>query len=70
MKNDQIQALREKSIDELEAEVAALRESLLKGRFTQAVENEPAGMAKRTARRGIARLLTIINEKKKAEVQA
>jgi len=67
MKNDQLQALRERSLEELQAEIDQLREQLLKGRITQAVENKPPGMQKRLARRQIARLFTIINEKKKVQ---
>lgn len=67
MKKEDKKALAEKSVEELQAEVTTLREDLLKGRLAQAVENQPLGMSARKARRQIARLLTIINQKK-AEV--
>lgn len=69
MKRDDLKLLRDKSVDELQAEVVTLREELLKGRFSQALEGTGLGVQARAKRRQVARLMTIINQKK-AEVQA
>ena len=70
MKKSEVQDLRDKSIEELEAAVVAAREELFKGRFKQATEGQGLGVQARNLRRQVARLLTVINEKKAAAASA
>lgn len=59
--------LRAKSADDLAKEVVALREGMFKGRLTAAVEGKSLGGRRRDIRRQIARLETLIAEKKKVQ---
>ena len=68
MKKTDIAALRDMSIEDLEAQVAESRAALMKSRFAAVAEGGRQGIQVRNVRRGIARMLTLINEKK-AEVK-
>ena len=68
MKKSEVQELRKLPVEELEAQVSALREAMFKGRVARfGVAAEDTGTRQRQQRRQVARLLTIIKEKK-AEV--
>ncbi|MDA3959565.1 MAG: 50S ribosomal protein L29 [Planctomycetota bacterium] len=64
MKKSEIQDLRTKSIEELETSLQAHREELMRGRFDQVTKGEGIGVRARSLRRNVARLQTIIAEKK------
>ncbi len=70
MKKSEIEELRQQSVEDLQASIKENRQELLNGRFEQVAEGTGHGVKSRQLRRDIARKLTIINEKKKAEVQA
>jgi ribosomal protein L29 len=70
MKRDQKAELRGKSIEDLQAQVAAAREKQVRSRIALAVDNQRAGMDKRRTRREIARCLTLIQQKKTSGAQA
>lgn len=64
MKKTEMEELRALSIDELHARIDEARRGLLQGRIAQVAEGTRRGAAARTARRQIARMLTIIQQKK------
>jgi ribosomal protein L29 len=64
MKKTDKDKLRERTVDELLAEAESLRGSMLKARFTVSLEGKKLGQQYRKARRQIARLETIITQKK------
>lgn len=66
MKNSELQELRTQDVADLQSQIVDLRRELLDGRIKSVTQGETPGMAKRRLRRQIARLLTIINEKKAA----
>jgi len=70
MKKTEIQELRSKTVEELEQLVQAHREELMQGRFKRVTQGESLGIKGRAVRRNIARLLTIITEKKAAAAEA
>ena len=70
MKKSEREELRQQSVEELQAAIKEAREELLKGRVEAVTESAGLGVRARQLRRNIARMLTIINEKKQAEVQA
>jgi large subunit ribosomal protein L29 len=57
--------LRELSTEQLEAKLAELREERFKLRFRSATESIENPMRFRTVRRDIARVLTILGEKRR-----
>jgi large subunit ribosomal protein L29 len=57
--------LRELSAEQLEAKLAELREERFKLRFRSATESIENPMRFRTVRRDIARVLTILGEKRR-----
>jgi large subunit ribosomal protein L29 len=69
MKQTVVEELRALSVDELQTRVDQARRELLQGRIVQVTEGTRRGAAASNTRRNIARMLTIINEKK-AEAQA
>lgn len=56
--------LRSKSIEDLTKEAAELREAIFRGRIAGAVEGKSLGGRRRDMRRQIARIETILAEKK------
>jgi len=70
MKKSEIEELRSKSVEELEQLVQAHREQLMQGRFQRVSKGEGLGVKARALSRNVARLLTIIAEKKAAAPQA
>lgn len=56
--------LRSLSIDELQAKHEELKKELFKLRFERSVSESADKMRKRKLKRDIARVLTVINEKK------
>ncbi len=70
MKANDRRELHQRSIAELEEEVASLRRGLFDARIAASVEGKGDGGQRARMRRQVARCLTIINQKKKAEVQA
>ncbi len=60
------ETLRELSIDELQEKERDLRQELFNLRFQHATHQLENSMRIRQVRRSIARVLTIINEKKRA----
>lgn len=58
--------LRAKSIEDLQALAKAARETLMKARFAKSAEGKAITMQSRVQRRQIARLETLIAEKKSA----
>lgn len=56
--------LRSLSIDELQAKLEELKKELFKLRFERSVSESADKMRKRKLKRDIARVLTVINEKK------
>lgn len=64
MKKSQISALRGKSPADLQAEILSLREQLFKTRIAGAMEGKQRGMQYRATRRQIARIETILTQKK------
>ena len=70
MKKTDIQELRSKTVEELEQLVQAHREELMQGRFKRVTQGEGLGVKARAMRRNIARLMTIITEKKAAAAKA
>jgi ribosomal protein L29 len=63
MKKSEKNSLREKTPDELRGMVAELRDSMLKGRFSVALEGKTMGVKYRAQRRQIARISTILSQK-------
>ncbi len=66
----EVDELRELSIDELRDKEKDLRQELFNLRFQHATHQLENAMRIRTVRRAIARVLTVINEKKRAGVEA
>ena len=56
--------LREKSIEELEGDVAQTRDKLFQMRFENIAGKQKSQIKARGVRKDIARMLTIINEKR------
>ncbi|MBA2482380.1 MAG: 50S ribosomal protein L29 [Planctomycetes bacterium] len=63
MKKSEKNTLREKTPEELQGMVAELRDSMLKGRFSVALEGKTMGVKYRAQRRQIARISTILSQK-------
>ncbi len=61
---------REKTADELRIEAGTLREKLLRLRFQAATGNVENPLKKRTVRRDLARVLTILTEKENGEASS
>ncbi len=66
MKKSNKAELRAKSLDDLQALAKAARETLMKGRFAKSAEGKAISMQQRVQRRQVARLETMIAEKKSA----
>ena len=64
MKNTELAKLRDKSADELTGMVKELREGMLKARIARSLEGKQAGMGYRVSRRQIARLETLLTQKR------
>lgn len=69
MKKTDLDELRGMSVEDLQKQVDESRQALMQSRFSAAAEGGRQGIQVRNIRRGIARMLTVIKEKK-AEVQA
>ncbi len=67
MKKTDIEELRQQSVEELNTKITEARKELLDQRFSQAIEGVQRNASYRNARRDIARMQTIIAEKKQAE---
>ena len=70
MKKTAKQDLRQLSVTDLEAQVLEGRKGLLSSRMAKGAEGRTTDSKARDLRRSISRMLTIINEKTAAEVQA
>jgi ribosomal protein L29 len=70
MKKSELQELRSKPIEDLVQSVQAHREELMQGRFKRVSQGEGLGVKGRALRRNIARLQTIISEKKAQAAKA
>jgi ribosomal protein L29 len=66
MKKTVIAELRAKSAEDLEALVKSARDTLMKGRFAKSAEGKAITMQQRVQRRQVARLETLISQKKSA----
>ena len=66
MKKTVIAELRAKSAEDLTVLVKNARETLMKGRFAKSAEGKAITMQQRVQRRQVARLETLISEKKSA----
>ncbi len=66
MKKSAIAELRAKSAEDLTVLVKNARETLMKGRFAKSAEGKAITMQQRVQRRQVARLETLISEKKSA----
>ena len=66
MKKTAIAELRAKSAEDLQVLVKTARETLMKGRFAKSAEGKAITMQQRVQRRQVARLETLIAEKKSA----
>jgi ribosomal protein L29 len=64
MKNSEVNKLREKTPDELAAMAKEMREGMLKSRIGAALEGKSLGMTYRSMRRQIARIETILTQKR------
>lgn len=64
MKKTVIAELRAKSAEDLQVLVKSARETLMKGRFAKSAEGKAITMQQRVQRRQVARLETLISEKK------
>ena len=64
MKKTVIAELRAKSAEDLQVLVKSARETLMKGRFAKSAEGKSITMQQRVQRRQVARLETLISEKK------
>ena len=64
MKKSAIAELRAKSAEDLTVLVKNARETLMKGRFAKSAEGKAITMQQRVQRRQVARLETLISEKK------
>lgn len=62
--------LRAKTADDLQVLAKAARDTLMKGRFAKSAEGKAITMQQRVQRRQIARLETMIAEKKSAAAKA
>ena len=62
-----ISEIREMSIEDIELEIEDTREELMRLRFQQTTGELTDHNQMRTTRRKIARLLTVLNERKRAE---
>ena len=65
MKAMQSSELRDLTVDQLEGKLAELREERFKLRFRSATESIENPMQFRTLRRNIARIVTILDEKRR-----
>lgn len=70
MKKSNKAELRSKSVEDLQALAKAARESLMKARFAKSAEGKAITMQQRVQRRQVARLETLIAEKKSAAAKA
>jgi ribosomal protein L29 len=70
MKKSNKAELRAKSAEDLQALVKSARDTLMKGRFAKSAEGKAITMQQRVQRRQVARLETMIAEKKSAAAQA
>ena len=70
MKKSNKAELRAKSVEDLQALAKAARESLMKARFAKSAEGKAITMQQRVQRRQVARLETLIAEKKSAAAKA
>lgn len=70
MKKSNKAELRAKTVDDLKALVKTARENLMKARFAKSAEGKAITMQQRVQRRQVARLETLIAEKKKAAAKA
>ena len=64
MKNTELAKLRDKSADELTGMVKELRDGMLKARIARSLEGKQAGMGYRVSRRQIARIETLLTQKR------
>lgn len=62
-------AMREMTVDEIEVRVGELREELFNLRFRNSMKQLDNPLKIREGRRELARLLTALNEKRRAKVQ-
>lgn len=70
MKASDKQALRALSIEDLQAQSQSKREELFRGRVSQSVEGQGLGGKARVLRRDIARIETLITQKRAAAAAA
>ncbi|MBA3700600.1 MAG: 50S ribosomal protein L29 [Planctomycetes bacterium] len=70
MKKTVLAELRAKSADDLQVLAKAARETLMKARFAKSAEGKAITMQQRVQRRQVARLESLIAEKKSAAAQA
>jgi ribosomal protein L29 len=70
MKKSNKAELRAKSVEDLQALVKSARENLMKARFAKSAEGKAITMQQRVQRRQVARLETLIAEKKSAAAKA
>jgi len=70
MKKSNKAELRAKSVEDLAALAKSARDTLMKGRFAKSAEGKAITMQQRVQRRQVARLETMIAEKKSAAAQA
>ena len=63
-------SMRDMSVDELKARVTELREELFNLRFRNAMKQLDNPLKIRASRREMARLLTVLNEKQRAQSPA
>lgn len=66
MKKSIKQALRAKTVDELQAEAGQLQGDMLKARLTTTLEGKRLGVRIRASRRHIARINTLLRERELA----
>jgi ribosomal protein L29 len=66
MKKTAIAELRAKSVEDLQVLAKNARDTLMKGRFAKSAEGKAITMQQRVQRRQVARLETLISEKKSA----
>jgi ribosomal protein L29 len=70
MKKTALAELRAKSAEDLQVLAKAARETLMKARFAKSAEGKAITMQQRVQRRQVARLESMIAEKKSAAAQA
>jgi len=66
MKKSAKSDLRAQTVEDLSTQVAELEGGLLKARMAQALQGQRRGLQYRNARRQIARLQTLIGEKRRS----